>query len=308
MNETALVPHVVKDSLTVSDMKAKIDLVKSYMSEILMKADPDKGIDGHYGTIPGCGNKPALFKSGAEMLLFGFNYRAEFDIDEVDLGNGHREVKVKTTIYSKNTGMEVGQGVGSASTMESKWKYRSGVFEPTDFDVPKEYWKNRDNKVLEEIDSSLKGMPLGTKKDESGNWKIAIKGEKAEHPNPADNYNTVLKMAKKRSYVDATITATACSDIFTQDIEEGMGDPDSKGKNKKESKEQKPKQQKQKDTDLISKDQLQRISNLAEKNGWTPDDLKNYVAENFKKERGSEMTVNEGNQLLQAIEPDDIPT
>lgn len=31
-------------------------------------------------------------------------------------------------------------------------------------------------------------------------------------------HNTVLKMAKKRSFVDATITATAASDIFTQDI------------------------------------------------------------------------------------------
>jgi len=38
--------------------------------------------------------------------------------------------------------------------------------------------------------------------------------------NIADTYNTVLKMAKKRAYVDAVISATACSDIFTQDIED----------------------------------------------------------------------------------------
>jgi hypothetical protein len=42
--------------------------------------------------------------------------------------------------------------------------------------------------------------------------------EKVENENPADHYNTVLKMAKKRAFVDATITATAASDIFTQDI------------------------------------------------------------------------------------------
>lgn len=41
-----------------------------------------------------------------------------------------------------------------------------------------------------------------------------------EHPDIADTYNTVLKMAKKRSLVDAVLTATAASDIFTQDIEE----------------------------------------------------------------------------------------
>ena len=41
-------------------------------------------------------------------------------------------------------------------------------------------------------------------------------------PNPylADTYNTVLKMAKKRAAVDAVITTTACSDMFTQDIED----------------------------------------------------------------------------------------
>lgn len=43
-----------------------------------------------------------------------------------------------------------------------------------------------------------------------------------ENPDIADTYNTVLKMAKKRAHVDATITACAASDIFTQDI----GDPD----------------------------------------------------------------------------------
>ena len=41
-----------------------------------------------------------------------------------------------------------------------------------------------------------------------------------EHDNPADYYNTVLKMAKKRAHVDAVLTATAASDIFTQDIED----------------------------------------------------------------------------------------
>ena len=33
-------------------------------------------------------------------------------------------------------------------------------------------------------------------------------------------YNTVLKMAKKRALVDAVLTATAASDIFTQDLED----------------------------------------------------------------------------------------
>ena len=67
------------------------------------------------------------------------------------------------------------------------------------------------------------GRGFSAKKDDSGNWKIARQGEKVEHDNPADFYNTCLKMAKKRGLVDAVLTSTAASDIFTQDIEE---DPD----------------------------------------------------------------------------------
>jgi ribosomal protein L12E/L44/L45/RPP1/RPP2 len=44
--------------------------------------------------------------------------------------------------------------------------------------------------------------------------------DKVENDNPADVYNTVLKMAKKRAQVDATLTATGTSDLLTQDIEE----------------------------------------------------------------------------------------
>lgn len=41
-----------------------------------------------------------------------------------------------------------------------------------------------------------------------------------ERSDIADVYNTVLKMAKKRAMVDAVLTVTAASDIFTQDIED----------------------------------------------------------------------------------------
>lgn len=41
--------------------------------------------------------------------------------------------------------------------------------------------------------------------------------------NPADTYNTAIKMAKKRAQVDAVLTCTAASDIFTQDLEDMQG-------------------------------------------------------------------------------------
>lgn len=44
--------------------------------------------------------------------------------------------------------------------------------------------------------------------------------EKMENPNIFDTFNTCLKMAKKRAFVDAVLTTTASSDLFTQDVED----------------------------------------------------------------------------------------
>ncbi|MBS5866224.1 MAG: hypothetical protein KIC37_07740 [Coriobacteriaceae bacterium] len=43
---------------------------------------------------------------------------------------------------------------------------------------------------------------------------------RVENPDIADVWNTVMKMAKKRAFVDAVKSTTAASDIFTQDIED----------------------------------------------------------------------------------------
>lgn len=49
-----------------------------------------------------------------------------------------------------------------------------------------------------------------------------VNGQKVREENPdiADTWNTVLKMAKKRAFVDAVKSTTAASDIFTQDVED----------------------------------------------------------------------------------------
>ena len=46
------------------------------------------------------------------------------------------------------------------------------------------------------------------------------KERKYQKSNPYDLANTVLKMAKKRAQVDATLTVASLSDIFTQDLED----------------------------------------------------------------------------------------
>jgi len=187
------------------------------LSQNVMKSVMKDG--EHFGKIPGCGDKPTLLKPGAEKLCFTFRMDPQFDIDIVDLGKGHREYRIKCTLYAINGGNRLGSGVGSAATMESKWRFRTGPKELTETPVPKDYWDNRhsDPKKAHE---AIGGKGHTVAKGEDGKWYIATAGEKVEHDNPADVYNTVLKMAKKRAMVDAVLTCTAASDIFTQDIEE----------------------------------------------------------------------------------------
>ncbi len=47
-----------------------------------------------------------------------------------------------------------------------------------------------------------------------GKWWILHRGD---HENPADYFNTCLKIGKKRALVDAVLTATAASDVFTHE-------------------------------------------------------------------------------------------
>lgn len=184
----------------------------------------------HWGKIPGCGDKPALLKPGAEKLCLMFRLAPKFEIMDKDLGSGHKEIQVKCTLVHINTGRFWGEGVGSCSTMETKYRYRTGVGESTGVQVPKAFWDLRRMGKTAEAMEVLGGKGYTFKKGDDGLWWIHERIEKTENPDIADSYNTVLKIAKKRALVDATLTATAASDIFTQDIEENAPEPKSEVK------------------------------------------------------------------------------
>jgi hypothetical protein len=174
-------------------------------------------VDEHYGTIPGT-KKPSLYKAGAEKLSLTFRLRPEYKISKTEFPNGHREYEIICTLYHIPTGQSVGQGVGSATTMEGKYRYRGGEKVGTGQPIPKDYW-NLNKSDPKKAQSLIGGSGFSAGKID-GKWEICSTGEKQEHDNPADFYNTVLKMAKKRAHVDAILTATAASDIFTQDVED----------------------------------------------------------------------------------------
>jgi hypothetical protein len=196
---------MTSEAMSPTTVMRQVRLIQEVMREAMREGE-------HYGVIPGCGKKPSLLKPGAEKLSLTFRLSPSYEVIEKDLSKGHREYRVKCTLTHIPTGQIFGEGVGACSTMEGKYRFRTGEVEPTGKPVPQDYWKDRDIKLIG-------GKGFGTKKID-GKWEIVRQGEKVEHDNPADYYNTVLKMAKKRAHVDATLTATAASDIFTQDIED----------------------------------------------------------------------------------------
>jgi hypothetical protein len=198
-------------AMTADRVVAQARLIQDVMEKIMKK-------DEHFGTIPGT-KKPSLYKPGAEKLSVTFRLVPKYEIKQTDLSAGHREYQVVCTLIHAPTGQFFGQGVGSCTTMEGKYRYRKA-----------------DQKCP---DCGKEGTIIKGKKEYGGGWLCFQKkggcGAKfkdgdpdienqnmgrVEHDNPADYYNTVLKMAKKRAHVDAVLTATAASDIFTQDIED----------------------------------------------------------------------------------------
>ena len=218
MSETALM--IVDSALNLETIVAQRKLITD-----TMKAAMTEHV--HYGKIQGCGDKPTLLQPGAQQLAFIFRLRPEYDIVTKDMASGHKEVEIVCRLIHTPTGTEVGRGVGLCSSMESKYRYRSAVMEveETGDIVPPVYWdlKHKDPAEAKNWLTKTYGDGAGVKKI-SDVWQVVKykggSGEKIEHPNIADTLNTVLKICKKRAFVDAVITATAASDLFTQDLED----------------------------------------------------------------------------------------
>lgn len=165
-----IVQPVQEAVMSLKQIGDRVNLVHQVLDRVMKKGT-------HFGTVSGCGDKMVLLKPGADVLAMTFRLVPQYMVNRTDLPNGHREYDVTCTMHGHDGGM-LGQGVGSCSTMEKKYRYR---------------------------------------KDS--------RGQKVENEDIADVYNTVLKMAKKRAHVDATLTVTGAADLFTQDLIEDEDEP-----------------------------------------------------------------------------------
>lgn len=178
-------PEVVRKQIE------KIRLLQATIKEVLVK-------DVDYGTIPGCGDKPTLFKSGAEKVLITFSLQSEYELvqntENFD-GKGFFSYTVKSLIFAN--GIKITEGLGHANSKETKFAYK---------------WVAK-NKLPHDLNPEL--LPSRKKTGSYGEyWEYRVEEDMNSKA------NTILKMAKKRAQVDAVLTVANLSELFTQDFDD----------------------------------------------------------------------------------------
>jgi hypothetical protein len=166
-------------------------MVQHVMKSIMKK-------DVHFGTIPGT-PKPTLYKPGAEVIALAFKFAPRYMIDDLSLLPELVRYRVTCELYHQETGAFIGSGQGEASSDEEKYRWRAAV-NKTEFEATPE---------------DRKRIKYGHNRKENRDYTIdQVRME------PADIANTVLKMGEKRAFIDAIRTASGCSDMFAQDLED----------------------------------------------------------------------------------------
>lgn len=142
--------------------------------------------------------KPALLKPGSEVLLSAFGIAAKPHITTEHF-DGHTIYTVTCEGIHRESAQTVGYGVGTASTGEEVAAWRPIVCMAEYNDTPEALRRTK--------------------------WYLDKSGKPDSilevRTNPADASNSALKIAKKRAQVDMVLTTLRCSDLFTQDIEDG---------------------------------------------------------------------------------------
>lgn len=202
----------------VADVKTALmryQAVKEFINGVL-----HEGTD--FGKIPGAGDKPALFKAGAEKMcsFFGLTPRI-IESEQVQDWTGEAHNGEPFFYYRYRIGLYRGdyliaEGEGSANSWEKKYRYRqaqrtcpncgqAAIFQSKN--KPEFYCWNKKGGC----GATFKLDDKRITEQEAGQVK---------NQDVCDMVNTLQKMAQKRALMAPVLIATNTSDYFTQDIED----------------------------------------------------------------------------------------
>ena len=232
-----------------SRAKAKLAAIRDFQG--VVQKSLNEGTD--YGKIPGCGDTPTLLKPGAEKIIKLLNLYEEFEFIEriEDWDRPLFHYLICCTLRDMASGTKVASGLGECNSRESRYRYRwvnesqvtegektsckkkggkRTLFEPKfavekkettgQYGQPAEYWAKWDAAIANRTARSVErkkrdGSPLV-------GWEIDVDTTlyQVENPEIYDQVNTMVKIGKKRSLVDAALSVGRLSELFTQDLED----------------------------------------------------------------------------------------
>ena len=210
MTQDEILSPVMSLQLAKQRLKEFQEFVKEYLVE-----------DEDFGRIPGT-PKPTLLKPGADKLceLYGLSdsYEIVDKVEDYSQNPALFDYTIRCTLTRMRTQLPVSSGLGSCNSYEGKYRWREAqrlcpnCHKPAIIKGKEEYgggWVCFEKKggckaKFADDDPAITKQNLG----------------KVENDDIATLKNTILKMAKKRAKVDATLAATRSSGIFTQDVED----------------------------------------------------------------------------------------
>ena len=187
-----LVPTGGGQELAISPQYVENAKQSLALLQTMVKSSLIEGRD--YGSVPGIPGR-FLFDPGASQVISAFNcHPGERKIIHLIDSDEKIAVIVEVPIINNRTQMQVGSGVGAASTLETKHKYR-WVSDPVNWGYSEET------------------IPTLRKKQDDNRTMYRI-----NNPEHGELLNTIIKMASKRAEVDACETlpgvASALRELF----------------------------------------------------------------------------------------------
>lgn len=188
VTDAELMPDDGGMTMVVGPQEAKKRLIdlQSFVKSVMHKGED-------FGLIPGI-KKPSLFKPGAEKLSEIYGLAPSYIVDACTEDWDKLFFYYRIRCILRRGDKHVSEGLGSCNSREDRYAWR---------------WCS-EKQVPVSMDKGL----LRKKKGQYG-WSFRIPNDDI-----CSQVNTVLKMAKKRAFVDAVITATRSSGLFTQDVED----------------------------------------------------------------------------------------
>jgi hypothetical protein len=226
-------PLVMRGEMDISATRARVDdFVEriKLMDEVVTKL-MEEGDGADYWKIP-TAKKPSLLNAGADKLNAFFGYAPSFEVVDsfLDKLTWVYSVKYRCILTHRDSGVVVGEGIGSCTNRESKYYYRQGAHKCPKCGAEALVHSGKKNGWFCVPDKSgcRAWFP-----DAGAEAKVIGAQDTAKIVNPdlADTLNTIDKMAQKRSKVAAVLNVTGLTRKYTQDVEDaprqaaGGGEP-----------------------------------------------------------------------------------